>query len=80
MNVKVGRSTFTAEQITENIMAALPKIIEKLPKKWTNVQALHIKSSSSVSLAIYNSLPDVRLLDDRKRGGGGRKKKILIST
>lgn len=60
INIKIARSTFTAAQVAENVMGALPKIVERLPKKWANVQALHIKSTSSISLPIYNSLPDVR--------------------
>lgn len=61
-NVKIARSSFTAEQVTANVLAALPKIVDRVPKHWANVQALHLKSTSSVSLPIYTSLPDVCVL------------------
>jgi len=33
-------------------------VVAKIPKKWNNIQALHIKTHNSISLPLYNSLPD----------------------
>lgn len=54
--VKIGLSSHTAEEITENVMFALPHIVSKL-KDWKNIQALHLKSTDSVALPFFASLP-----------------------
>ena len=57
-SVKVGVCSQTAAEVVENIMAALPKIVEKIPKKWVNVKSIHLKSSESLALPIYVALTD----------------------
>eukprot|EP00741_Cyanophora_paradoxa_P024037 tig00021721_g23212.t1 len=61
--VKIARTGFSEAQIVENIMGAIDAIAEKVPKKWANIQALHLKTGDSLALPIYNSLPTVA---DRK--------------
>ncbi|RUP43781.1 hypothetical protein BC936DRAFT_136742 [Jimgerdemannia flammicorona] len=46
------------QAVFENLQTALPHIIDKIPSKWKNIQSLNLKTSDSVSLPIYNSLPD----------------------
>lgn len=48
----------SAAEITANIETAIPHIIEKIPRKWKNVQAINLKTNDSIALPIYNSLPD----------------------
>ncbi len=45
------------EECTENIIAAITAAMEHTPKKWLNVQALHLKSVNSVALPVYQTLP-----------------------
>ena len=45
------------EECTENIVAVVISALEHIPKKWLNVQALHLKSVNSVALPIYQTLP-----------------------
>ncbi|KAF9345434.1 hypothetical protein BGX34_004779 [Mortierella sp. NVP85] len=56
--VKVGLTSQSAAEITANIETAIPHIIEKIPRKWKNVQAINLKTNNSIALPIYNSLPD----------------------
>jgi ribosome biogenesis protein UTP30 len=58
-SVKVGRTDFTPEQVSENVMAAIKALVLKVPRKWRNIQSMHLKSTSSIALPIYNALPDV---------------------
>ena len=58
-SIKIGTVDQTPEQVAENILYAIDSIVDKIPKKWNNVQSLHIKTSESVSLPIFNSLPDI---------------------
>ncbi|CAG8755953.1 3033_t:CDS:2, partial [Acaulospora colombiana] len=37
----------TASQLSENIETGIPKIVDKIPRKWANIQSLHIKTSAS---------------------------------
>eukprot|EP01098_Paradermamoeba_levis_P005104 TRINITY_DN2172_c0_g1_i3.p1 TRINITY_DN2172_c0_g1~~TRINITY_DN2172_c0_g1_i3.p1 ORF type:complete len:341 (-),score=134.07 TRINITY_DN2172_c0_g1_i3:144-1121(-) len=57
--IKIGRTSQTVDQISKNITSRIDQIVEKIPKKWKNIKALHIKTSNSVALPIYNSLPEV---------------------
>ena len=56
--VKIGKTDMKKSQIIENIMAALPAIVDKIPKKWKGVQGVFLKTTSSIALPIYSSLPD----------------------
>ncbi|KAF9001251.1 hypothetical protein BGZ52_010017, partial [Haplosporangium bisporale] len=56
--VKIGLTSMSAAEITANIEAAIPHIIEKIPRKWKNIQAINLKSNESIALPIFNSLPE----------------------
>ncbi|KAG0369579.1 ribosomal protein L1p/L10e family-domain-containing protein [Gamsiella multidivaricata] len=56
--IKIGLTSQSAAEITANIETAIPHIIEKIPRKWKNVQAINLKTNDSIALPIYNSLPD----------------------
>ncbi|KAF9046374.1 ribosomal protein L1p/L10e family-domain-containing protein [Panaeolus papilionaceus] len=57
--IKVGKLSHTASQIIDNIKAALPAIAKAVRGGWENIQSLHIKTNSSVSLPIWTcSLDD----------------------
>jgi len=58
ITVRVARSSFTQQQIADNIAAALPAIVAHIPKKWNNVAAVYLKTGGSASLPIYQVLPD----------------------
>jgi len=55
--VKIGKTTFTPSDLVENIVQGMSAIVEKIPKKWNNIQSLYIKTTNSVALPIFNSLP-----------------------
>lgn len=54
---KVATSAFTKLQVLENVMSSIDAAVDKIPRKWKNVQAIHIKTHDSVALPIFNSLP-----------------------
>ena len=41
--VRVGTTDFTEDQLVENLMAAIPKIVDRIPKKWKAIQVMHLK-------------------------------------
>lgn len=47
------------EEIVENVMAVVEAAVEKVPKKWANVRALHLKAVDSVALPIYQVVPEL---------------------
>ncbi|XP_044983215.1 ribosomal L1 domain-containing protein 1-like isoform X3 [Hordeum vulgare subsp. vulgare] len=57
--IKVGRLDMEEEEIVENVMAAVEAAVEKVPKKWANVRALHLKAVDSVALPIYQVVPEL---------------------
>ncbi|ORX98258.1 ribosomal protein L1 [Basidiobolus meristosporus CBS 931.73] len=58
MSIKIGTTAQSAQEVAENIDHAINHVVEKIPKKWKNIQSLHIKTTESVALPIFNSLPD----------------------
>lgn len=61
--VKVGRSSFSSEQLVENIMTAIESIVDRIPRKWKNIQAVFLRSHDSPALPIFASLPTVQRFD-----------------
>ncbi|VAH82510.1 ribosomal L1 domain-containing protein 1-like [Triticum dicoccoides] len=57
--IKVGRLDMEEDEIVENVMAAVEAAVEKVPKKWANVRALHLKAVDSVALPIYQVVPEL---------------------
>lgn len=56
-SVKVGTplEQHTEAELLENLLAIIPQVAAKLPLGgWKNVQALHVKTSTSASLPIWN--------------------------
>ncbi|CAJ0633459.1 7926_t:CDS:2 [Entrophospora sp. SA101] len=74
--IKIGKSDMTSRQIVENIEISVPKIIEKIPRKWRNIQSLSIKTNSSTSLPIFNSLPEISKLVINKPIDDDEKEKL----
>ena len=58
--IKVGKLSQNPSQMVENIVTAIPSIAKAIPGGWDNVQSLHIKTNSSVSLPIWSCLLEVR--------------------
>ncbi|XP_018486283.1 putative ribosome biogenesis protein C8F11.04 [Raphanus sativus] len=62
--VKVGKLSMERDEIVENVMATLNGVVEVLPSQWKYVRSLHLKLSESVSLPIYQCVPDLKLKID----------------
>lgn len=56
-SVPIGRVSFPAEHVVENICGAMKGVASKIPRGWSNIQSVHIKSTDSIALPVYNSLP-----------------------
>ncbi|XP_029191869.2 ribosomal L1 domain-containing protein 1-like [Acropora millepora] len=56
--IKVAHTRQTAEEAVENVVAAVAEITKIVPQGWSNIQSLNLKTTDSVALPIYNSLPD----------------------
>ncbi|KAG6816996.1 hypothetical protein H0H87_000891 [Tephrocybe sp. NHM501043] len=57
-SVKVATLSHTPKQILANLKLALPAITKNIVGGWANIQALHIKTNSSVSLPIWSCTLD----------------------
>ena len=56
--IKVAHTRQTAEEAVENVVAAVAEIAKIVPQGWSNIQSLNLKTTDSIALPIYNSLPD----------------------
>jgi ribosome biogenesis protein UTP30 len=65
-SIKVGKMSQKPSQIAENIITAIPAIAKAIPGGWDNIQSLHIKTNSSVSLPIWSCV-----LEDTEAGAWG---------
>lgn len=62
-SVKIGRSTFTAKQVAENVAAVVNGMVEKfVAKGWRNVKAVHVKGANTMALPVW--LADELWLDE----------------
>ncbi|KAG8069326.1 hypothetical protein GUJ93_ZPchr0005g14302 [Zizania palustris] len=57
--IKVGRLDMNEPDIVENVMEAVAAAVEKVPKKWANLRSLHLKAVDSISLPIYQVVPEL---------------------
>ncbi|KAJ3092492.1 Ribosomal L1 domain-containing protein 1 [Quaeritorhiza haematococci] len=58
-SVRIGLTTQEPDQIVANIMTAIGPIVDKIPRKWSNIQSINIKTNDSIALPIFNVLPDI---------------------
>lgn len=58
VNVKVGKSTMEEDEIVENTVVAIEGAVNKIPRKWGNVQSIYLKTPDSVALPIYVAPPE----------------------
>ncbi|KAI9014673.1 ribosomal protein L1/ribosomal biogenesis protein [Gaertneriomyces semiglobifer] len=57
VTLKMGNTEFGIDKLVENIMMATPEIVSKIPKKWNNIQSIHVKTTDSTALPVYVSVP-----------------------
>mmetsp|Transcript_3316 Transcript_3316/g.7765 ORF Transcript_3316/g.7765 Transcript_3316/m.7765 type:complete len:265 (-) Transcript_3316:302-1096(-) len=57
VSLKVGKTSFSEENIVENVMCALPVAVSKIPGKWKSVQNISLKTTTSLALPIYKEVP-----------------------
>ncbi|XP_038139373.1 ribosomal L1 domain-containing protein 1 [Cyprinodon tularosa] len=65
---RIAHSDMTADEVTENIEAAVQMVLDKLKTKGPIMKLIHLKSQTSVALPIYTSdLSHLSVLEDAKR-------------
>lgn len=55
--IQVGTAAQKVPELVANVTAAVEQAVAKIPKGWSNVLSLHLRSTNSVALPFYNSLP-----------------------
>lgn len=58
VTLRVGRASMSRDQLEANVAAALAGAAQRIPKKWGNIQAVYLKAAESVSLPLWQTLPD----------------------
>ena len=56
--IRVAHTGQTEDQAVSNIVNAVAGLSKLVPRGWNNIKSLHIKTCDSISLPIYNSLPE----------------------
>ncbi len=56
--IRIAHAGMSPDEIVTNIMDGVSEIAKIIPRGWTNIQSLNIKSSDSIALPIHTSLPD----------------------
>jgi len=57
VSVCVGTTAMSRDELLANVAAVVPAAVDKLPRKWKNLQAISLKTTTSQSLPILNKLP-----------------------
>ncbi|KAI8049690.1 ribosomal protein L1/ribosomal biogenesis protein [Syncephalis plumigaleata] len=55
LSIRIGHSGMSAKHVAENIVHAVPSVVDHIPRKWRNILSLSIRTSDSVSLPFYNA-------------------------
>ena len=53
-SIKIGKLSQQPSQILDNIKASIPGVVKSIKDGWDNIQALSIKTNSSISLPIWS--------------------------
>ncbi|KAE8284472.1 Ribosomal L1 domain-containing protein 1 [Larimichthys crocea] len=73
---RVGHSGMAADELTENIEAAVQTVVTKLRLKGPLLKLIHLKSQTSVALPIYTSdLSNLSVIEKREKNPQTPKKK-----
>mmetsp|Transcript_15882 Transcript_15882/g.47796 ORF Transcript_15882/g.47796 Transcript_15882/m.47796 type:complete len:285 (+) Transcript_15882:251-1105(+) len=57
LSIRVAKSSFSQQECALNVAAAIQGATQHVPRKWAGVQALYLKTSDSVALPVYQTLP-----------------------
>jgi ribosome biogenesis protein UTP30 len=55
--VRAGYTHMTRDALVENILAILERGVAKIPRQWSNLRSIAIKTPTSTSLPFYNKTP-----------------------
>mmetsp|Transcript_30611 Transcript_30611/g.64765 ORF Transcript_30611/g.64765 Transcript_30611/m.64765 type:complete len:511 (+) Transcript_30611:40-1572(+) len=73
VTVKAGNTSMSSEKLLANIESITTMVPTKVPRKWSNIRAISIKTSSSVALPIYNKTPEeLELIMELVKKEGGK--------
>ena len=56
--VRIAHTGMEVDEIVANVMSGIKHAVEKIPRKWKNIQGIYLKTVDSVALPLYNALPD----------------------
>jgi ribosome biogenesis protein UTP30 len=56
-SIQVGTAGQSPDALSDNVVAAVEQVVEHIQGKWTNVQSLSLRTTNSVALPFYSSLP-----------------------
>lgn len=56
LSIRIGRLSMPTTHLVSNALAVSKSLIGRIPRGWRNIKVLHLKTVSSISLPIYNSL------------------------
>jgi len=71
VTVRAARSSMAPGAAVENVLAVLAGVVAHVPKRWSNVQAVYVKTGDSVALPVYQTLPDKPVRIEGAAAGAG---------
>eukprot|EP00947_MAST-08B_sp_MAST-8B-sp1_P002856 g2856.t1 len=75
--VRVGKTSFTDEDLAANCVAAIAGTVSHIDGNWGNIQCINLKSTSSVALPLYN---DLDLTATAKKEDGASTKAVAAAA
>lgn len=76
--IKIGSTSLhTSSQLLENLLSLLPQLAVKIPNStFNNIQSIHIKTTTSTALPIYNISLDKRFAGPSQEEIAAREKRL----
>lgn len=78
--IKLGKTSMTPTEITENIMEGIPFAVEKFQNGWSDVHTVHLKTKDSASLPIYSKHDNELLNYVKQKSAETKEKKATGNT
>jgi ribosome biogenesis protein UTP30 len=57
LTVKAGHTGMSAKHLVENVMAIANQVPLKVPKQWSNIRSIAVKTTNSMALPFYSKTP-----------------------
>eukprot|EP00850_Spirogloea_muscicola_P001919 SM000007S20879 [mRNA] locus=s7:696898:698265:+ [translate_table: standard] len=57
--LRTARTSHSEQEVVDNVMAVIEEAAKLIPRKWSNIKSIYMKTQDSAALPIYAAIPDM---------------------